>query len=211
MSRKKHLRLAEAKVLTNIIHDPIPHSQSYFSDINPLVLELGCGKGEYTIALAQMYPDKNFIGIDKKADRLWYGAQKALALGLTNVLFMRLSIEKLLEQFALSSIAEIWLTFPDPFPRRADAKRRLVSLRFQNLYHAVLLPSGCINLKTDNAGLFAYTKEVLQHPGFIIHTTNDDIHSAPNLAPELQIETAFERKHRLKGDKIHYLRWSFQA
>lgn len=210
MPRKKHLHLAEAKVLPNLIHDPIKEDHTYFPDDKPLILELGCGKGEYTLGLAQLYPNKNFIGIDKKADRLWFGAKKALALGLTNVRFMRLSIERLMEHIPKASIAEIWLTFPDPFPRRGDAKKRLISLRFQNLYYEVLTPTGVMHLKTDNVSLFHYAREVLAQPGFVVKGCIDDIHAETELGEELNIQTTFERKHRLKGDKIHYVCWQFQ-
>jgi len=134
-------------------------SGDFFKNNNPLVLELACGKGEYTVNLATMFPDKNFIGIDYKGNRIWRGAKTALEEGVSNVGFLRIQIESILDYFAVGEVDEIWITFPDPQPQISREKKRLTSSRFLDMYKVIVRPGGFINLKTDNDDLHAYTAE----------------------------------------------------
>ena len=129
----------------------------FFANNHPLVLEVGCGKGEYTVGLAQLHPEQNFLGLDIKGERIWRGSTRAEALGLQNVGFLRLMAHQLTEHFAPGELSEIWITFPDPRPRDRDIKRRLTAPRFLNLYQRLLAPGGVAQLKTDSEGLYDYT------------------------------------------------------
>lgn len=195
--------------MSHVLHDPVKEHATYFPNNNPLVLELGCGKGEYTLGLAQQYPNKNFIGIDQKGDRLWHGAKKAVALGLNNVLFMRMYIENITSYFAPHSISEIWITFPDPFRKLGDAKKRLVSARFQVMYREILETSGQVHLKTDNVQLFAYAREVLAAEQVKIVECLEDVHQVIQPDNILAITTTFEKKYLLQGIPIKYIGWSY--
>ena len=133
----------------------------FFKNSNPLVLELGCGKGEYSVALAKYYPEKNFIGIDLKSNRMWRGAGIALEENLQNVGFMRAVIDKITELFDENEVDEIWITFPDPFPRLRHEKHRLTAPKFLERYRQILKPDGIVNFKTDDDDLFQYTLNTL--------------------------------------------------
>lgn len=209
MARKKHLHLQEVQNLSNVLHDPPREPGIYFPNQNPLTLELGCGKGEYTLELAQKHPERNFIGIDQKGDRLWHGAKKALALELTNVLFMRIYIENIASYFVSQSIDAIWITFPDPFRKKTDAKKRLISPRFHLMYREMLKSDGLAHLKTDNELLFAYAKEVLATEPVKIINSLTDVHSMAIAGDDLAITTTFEKKYLLQGKPIMYTAWSY--
>ena len=173
----------------------------FFQNANPITLEVGCGKGEYTVGLAQRYPNRNFLGLDIKGDRIWRGSTHARALGLPNVGWLRTRAHELLTHFSPGELAEIWLTFPDPRPRDRDIKRRLTSPRFLDLYQQVLRPGGPLHLKTDNEGLFDYTLEVLhERPGAVILAQTNDL-SAEDL------QTTFERKYRAQDVPIKYVQF----
>src|SRR5688572_4723017 len=137
-------------------------ASDFFQNDKPIVLEIGCGKGEYTVGMANLFPDKNFIGVDIKGARLWKGSTDAEENGLTNVAFLRAYVQHLAEHFAENEISEIWITFPDPQPRLGDIKKRLTSPRFMALYKSILRPGGIVHFKTDNLELFDYTLELLQ-------------------------------------------------
>ena len=148
------------------------HSDFFHND-NPIVLELGCGKGEYTVGLAQAHPERNYIGIDIKGARMWTGATRARDLGLTNVAFLRTDIELLPEFFAEGEVAEIWITFPDPQMKKT--RKRLTSVRFMELYRRVLEPGGIINLKTDSPFLYTYTSIMADHNSLPVEVRTDDL------------------------------------
>ncbi|MBD5317435.1 MAG: tRNA (guanosine(46)-N7)-methyltransferase TrmB [Bacteroides sp.] len=177
-----------------------------FGNSNPLVLELGCGKGEYTVGLAQRFPDKNFIGIDIKGARMWTGGCRVRDLNLTNAAFLRTSIELLAEFFAPGEVSEIWITFPDPQMKKAT--KRLTGTRFMELYRKVLAPDGLVNLKTDSPFLYAYTRAMTAHNGLETVADIPDIdtdHSAPE---ELTaIRTYYESQWRDRGLTIKFLSW----
>ena len=155
MGKDKLRRFAEVETFANVLQldegKPLrgQWSKEHFKNNNPVVLELACGKGEYTVNLAQLFPDKNFIGVDYKGNRIWRGAKTALEEGVHNVAFLRIQIENLLDYFAKGEVDEIWITFPDPQPQLSREKKRLTSPRFLEKYIEVLKPGGYVNLKTD--------------------------------------------------------------
>jgi tRNA (guanine-N7-)-methyltransferase len=185
-------------------------SVNFFKNDNPLVLELACGKGEYTVNLATLFPDKNFIGIDYKGNRIWRGAKTALEEGIDNVGFLRIQIETLLEYFAPGEVDEIWITFPDPQPQISREKKRLTSSRFLDMYKVVLKPGGLVNLKTDNDGLHAYTVEKVAELGLNKHIQTEDLYHSEFANEVLSIKTYYERKYLKDNKNINYVQFSFE-
>jgi tRNA (guanine-N7-)-methyltransferase len=182
----------------------------FFQTNQPLVLEVGCGKGEYTVGLAQQHPTQNFLGLDIKGERIWRGSTRAEALGLRNVGFVRMMAHQLTDHFAPGELSEIWITFPDPRPRDRDIKRRLTAPRFLNMYQTLLAPGGVAQLKTDSEGLFDYTLEVLaERPGATIEVATRDLYAEtdPDFAAAQAIQTHFEGKYRTVGVPIKYVRF----
>lgn len=182
---------------------------SFFNNNNPLVLELACGKGEYTVNLAQLFPDKNFIGIDYKGNRIWRGAKTATEEGINNVGFLRIQIETLLEYFGPGEVDEIWITFPDPQPQISREKKRLTSQRFLDMYKVILKPGGKVNLKTDNDGLHAYTVEKITELGLNKHIQTEDLYHSEYANEVLSIKTYYERKYLQHNKNINYVQFSF--
>ena len=182
----------------------------FFPEPHPLTLEVGCGKGEYTVGLAQRHPGRNFLGLDIKGERIWMGSSRAAELGLTNVGFVRMRAEDLAAQFGPGELSEIWITFPDPRPRDRDIKRRLTSPRFLGLYEQLLIPEGLLHLKTDNEDLFEYTLKILAaRPGAAVERVTRDLYaeSALEFAEAQAIQTNFEGKYRAVGVPIKYLQF----
>ena len=182
-------------------------NQYHFKNDNPITLELACGRGEYTVNLAQKFPERNFIGVDIKGARIWKGAKQALEQNLTNVAFLRTKIEKLPEFFERDEISEIWITFPDPFLKKSKANRRLTSSPFLNRYKLILKDRAPVHLKTDSDHLFEFTKEVLKEASIQVSEICDDIYAKELPLPELAIKTYYERMHLEEGRKIKYLRF----
>jgi tRNA (guanine-N7-)-methyltransferase len=182
---------------------------SFFKNENPIVLELGCGRGEYTVSLAEKFPDKNFIGIDWKGARLWRGAKTSFENKMTNVAFLRIQIQNILNFFSKNEVSEIWITFPDPQPQQSRQRKRLTAPRFMSMYRQILTGEGIIHLKTDNAPLHEYTLEVIEENKFRkIYSTRDLYHSdADNEI--LGIKTTYEKMFLQQGLKICYLKFSF--
>lgn len=183
----------------------------FFHNEQPLVLEVGCGKGEYTVGLAQLHPEQNFLGLDIKGERIWRGSVRAEALCLQNVGFLRIMAHQLRDHFAPGELSEIWLTFPDPRPRERDIKRRLTAPRFLDMYQQLLVPGGVAQLKTDSEGLFDYTLEVLaSRPGATIDVATRDLYAEtdPAFAAAQAIQTHFEGKYRALGVPIKYVRFT---
>ena len=182
-------------------------AKEQFNNSNPIVLELACGKGEYTLGLAKMFPNKNFIGVDIKGNRIWKGAKTALELNLTNAAFLRTRIEWLEKFFGEDEIAEIWITFPDPFPRKSKVNRRLTSPYFLNKFRPLLQNEGIVHLKTDADSLFEFTKDVIDENDDVegIHV-QDDIYSKPLIMEELSLKTFYEVQHLEHGKTIKYVR-----
>ncbi len=177
---------------------------------NPITLELACGKGEYAVGLAEIYPDRNFIGVDLKGNRLYVGA-KSLEAGLHHVAFLRTQIALIRQYFANGEVDEIWLTFPDPQLRISHSKKRLTHPRFLRLYQHVLVPGGLIHLKTDSPVLYEFTKLVIDLYKLTIHEDIDDIHALPELPGELKIKTHYESLDIAQSNKVHYLCFSIPA
>lgn len=184
----------------------------HFGNDNPIVLELACGRGEYTLDMARSSPNRNFIGVDVKGARIWKGAGIALEEELDNVAFLRTRIEQIGLFFAPEEISEIWITFPDPFLRKSKANRRLTAPRFLKDYQKILRQDGLIHLKTDEPQLYEYTLEVLAdfpHAKLLYH--DDDIYSKALPMPELEIKTYYERMHLEEGKTIKYIRFKLEA
>ncbi|MBR7067190.1 MAG: tRNA (guanosine(46)-N7)-methyltransferase TrmB [Bacteroidales bacterium] len=181
-------------------------NSQYFKNSNPIVLELGCGKGEYTIGLSKLFPNKNFIGIDIKGARLWRGAKTATEEHLPNVGFVRTRIEQIASFFAPNEVDEIWVTFPDPQPRPAKAQKRLTSSRFLNLYAQFLKPNGIVHLKTDCQPLHEYTREVVLQNGMRTNVCTKNLYATVNPnEPILGIRTFYEQQFLAQGMPITYL------
>ena len=178
------------------------HTEFFHND-NPIVLELGCGKGEYTVGLAERTPDKNFIGIDVKGARMWTGAKRAQQMGLTNVGFLRTDIELIDRFFGPGEVSEIWITFPDPQMKKVN--KRLTGTRFMEMYRRILAPDGIVHLKTDSPFLYAYTTMMADHNGLESITRTDNLYaSLPADDPILNIRTHYEQQWLDRGLTIKY-------
>lgn len=181
-------------------------SEKHFKNNYPITLELACGKGDYTIALATQHPNRNFIGVDIKGARMWAGARTALELSMKNVAFLRTRIEFIDRFFAPGEIDEIWITFPDPFEGKAT--RRLTSTPFLNRYARILKPGGIIHLKSDAQSLYEFTLEVIaSDPRCTLLFSDDNIYNKEVSFSELEYKTYYEKKHLLDGRTIKYLRF----
>lgn len=178
-------------------------NEEYFRNSGPIVLELGCGKGEYTVGLARRYPEKNFIGIDIKGARMWTGARAATEEKLANAAFLRTNIELLPHFFAPGEISEIWITFPDPQMKKV--RKRLTSTTFLNIYRQVMAPGGMIRLKTDSPFLFTYTRLMAELNGIVPETITDDLYHSGAADDILQIRTFYEQQWLDRGLTIKYI------
>ncbi|MCB0429414.1 MAG: tRNA (guanosine(46)-N7)-methyltransferase TrmB [Flavobacteriales bacterium] len=221
MGRSKLYRYAENDALPNVIQPGRPEeaatfllkgkwSRDHFHNEQPLTLELGCGKGEYTLGMGRAFPDCNFIGVDIKGARIWRGAKTALNENLGNVAFLRTPIERIEQCFGKDEVSDIWITFPDPQPTSRREKKRLTGHAFLHRYHKILRPGGRIHLKTDSAELFAYTMEVLEHLRIRPEIVCEDVHGSLDEIPDMvrSIRTHYEQLFLAKGKNIHYLRFS---
>lgn len=183
----------------------------YFSKPSPLTIELACGRGEYSVALAERFPERNYVGVDIKGDRIWKGSTMAVEKKLTNIGFLRTNILNIESFFDRGEVDEIWLTFPDPRPKKRDVKRRLTNPRFLDMYKYVLRKGGYFRLKTDNTGLFQYTLEELKLRNDIEDlAVTDDVYSSVLRGECFDIQTRFEGMFASKGEKIKYLRFRFR-
>ena len=184
-------------------------SKMHFKNDAPLVLELACGKGEYTVNLAQLFPEKNFIGIDYKGNRIWRGAKTAIEEGIENVAFLRIQIEQILDYFDADEVSEIWITFPDPQPQISREKKRLTAPRFLEKYKVILQESAPINLKTDNDDFYAFTLETIEQLGLKLHVRTEDLYRSDLVDEVLSIKTYYEKKYLTHHKNINYVRFSF--
>ena len=218
MAKNKLQRFSELKTFSNV-HEFLfterntdfkrkgKWNSDYFKNNHPIVLELGCGKGEYSIGLAEKYPDKNLIGIDIKGARIWRGSKNAQEKNLHNVSFLRTQIEFIENCFAKDEVSEIWITFPDPQPNKE--KKRLTHTIFLNRYRNILQPNGIVHLKTDSAELYEFTLEVIAESKLkLIGSTNDLYGSADPEREEVKmIKTHYEKQFTAQGKKITYLKF----
>lgn len=182
----------------------------HFENTNPIVLELACGRGEYSLGMARRYPDRNFIGVDIKGARIWKGATTAKSEGLQNVAFLRSRIEQLEVFFKPGEVSEIWIIFPDPFKKDTQVNRRLTSPIFLEKYKRLLNSDGLVHLKTDSDLLFEYSLETIKtQPGFELIQSSDNIYSADLPHSNLDILTYYEKQHLEDGRTIKYLQFGF--
>ena len=218
MPRVKLQRFTDNAIRPDIIEPGKPEYEQlggrwrtdFFQEPHSLTLEVGCGKGEYTVGLAQRHPGRNFLGLDIKGERIWRGSSRAAEIGLTNVGFVRMRAEDLAAQFGPGELGEIWITFPDPRPRDRDIKRRLTSPRFLGLYEQLLIPGGLLHLKTDNEDLFEYTLEILAaRLGTTVERVTRDLYAetASEFIEAQAIQTNFEGKYRSVGVPIKYVQF----
>ena len=211
MGQKKLHRFAAIETFPNVLQYPEGMKgnwHKHFGNSNPITLELACGKGEYSLALGQEHPERNFIGVDIKGNRIYIGAKRALAAGLRNVAFLRAQIGQLTDYFAHGEADEIWIIFPDPFLREGKAKNRLTHPRFLSLYQQVLRTGARIHLKTDAEELYRFTQEVIAAQSCIIHEDVADIYGQDKAHGPLAIQTHYEALHRAEGRTIYYVSFS---
>ena len=214
MGQKKLQRFAELETFKNVLQYPqdMPGKwHQFFHNDNPITLELACGKGEYAVGLGRLFPDRNFLGIDLKGNRIWVGAKKALQENLSNVGFVRSQIEQIYTYFAPGEVKEIWLTFPDPQLRTSKAKKRLTHPKFLRLYQQILAPGGYIHLKTDSPSLYRFTKWVIKIYNLPVLQDSDDVYGSGSVSDELAIKTHYEGLDIAQSNKIHYLQFILPA
>jgi tRNA (guanine-N7-)-methyltransferase len=219
VGRNKLERFAETKTFPNFFqpdYDTVEQEgfflkgrwkNDFFHNNNPLVVELGCGRGEYTVKLAEKYPDVNFIGIDRKGARMWNGCKISIEKEMKNVAFLRIQIGRLIHYFDKDEISEIWITFPDPHPKPSKVNKRLTSPLFLNCYRKLLIPNGFIHLKTDSELLFDYTLEVIREQHCTIVNQYSDIYFSEETDDSLRIETYYEKIWKEQGLKIRYIKF----
>jgi len=186
-----------------------------FKNDQPIVLELGCGKGEYTVGMGEHFPDKNFIGVDIKGNRIWRGAKTAYQNQMQNVYFIRTQIDHIASFFNENEVDEIWITFPDPQPKDRLERKRLTSPMFIDRYKKFLKPDGIIHLKTDHEGFFRYTLEEIERCNFKLLESTFNLYGEiiekldPKTQEILSIKTFYEKLFSAKGHSIHYLKFQF--
>ena len=186
-------------------------NSTFFKNNNPLVIELGCGKGEYTVALAQKYPDKNFIGIDIKGARFWRGAKTAIEEKLDNAAFLRTQIELIDYAFSENEVDEIWITFPDPQIKYKRTKHRLTNTTFLQRYKTILKPDGVVNLKTDSEFMHGYTLGLLHGEGHEVLYSNHNVYKLEGSPEEVtSIQTFYESQYLEQNKAITYIRFKIK-
>lgn len=215
MAKRKLQRFAEIGTFKNVVQldEGKPYKgkwkEEFFKNDKPLILELACGKGEYSVNLGRKYPEKNFLGIDYKGNRIWVGAKMALDEGLDNVGFLRIQIQNILDYFNEGEVDEIWITFPDPQPQSPLERKRLTNPTFLEKYKTVLKAPGIMHLKTDNDGFFEYTMEKVLEGKYPVQDHSVDIYKTHPNDEILSIKTHYERIYLQKGKNINYVRFSF--
>ena len=220
VGKRKLQRFAELKTLDRVFEPEKPYlNENYslrgkwcrevFDNENPLVLELGCGKGEYTVNLARKYQGKNFIGVDIKGARIWRGAKTINEDGICNAAFLRTHIEHLNSFFGDEEVSEIWITFPDPQPQLSRESKRLTSIGFLDMYKPILIPGGTLHLKTDSRDLYEYTLEVIKEASLVIHEHTNDLYASDVDDDVKDIKTTYEERFLKEGKQICYIRFGF--
>lgn len=222
MPKNKLKKFAEINSFSNVVQpqtfhcdiDPFPYkgnwSQSFFGNKNPIVLEIGCGKGEYTVGLGSAYPNVNFIGIDIKGDRIWKGAREALENGLHNIAFLRIQAEWITHFFGEREVSGVWLTFPDPQEKKIRTKKRFTAPPFLERYKKIVVPGSPIYLKTDNALLYHYTLSVIRDEKHFLLEFSNNLYADLNIRqPHLkEIQTYYEKSFLATGKPIYYVKFS---
>lgn len=217
MAKNKLQKFAEMNTFPHVFQYPYATLQAggfplkgrwhgdVFGNNRPITLELGCGRGEYTVGMGRLFPEKNFIGIDIKGARMWTGAKESFETKMTNVAFLRTNIEQITHFFAPGEVAEIWLTFPDPQMKKVN--KRLTGTRFMRLYSEILSEKGIIHLKTDSPFMFAYTNEMLKVNGYTAQVSTDDLYHSGCTDDALSIRTFYEQQWMERGLSIKYIRF----
>lgn len=183
-------------------------NEDVFKNQNPITLELACGKGEYSIALARKFPDRNFIGIDIKGARIWRGAKTAFEEKLPNVVFLRTYIDHLTDYFDPDEVEDIWILFPDPYREKSKARKRLTSLLFLDRYRQIIKRSGLIHLKTDDLQLYEFTIDTLKEQKAEIHFRTDDLYASTLPDEILSVKTFYEQMHLQESKTIKYIKFT---
>jgi tRNA (guanine-N7-)-methyltransferase len=216
MGRKKLERFRQNEENRNVVqpgkdlYEQIKGSwNDFFGNDHPITVELACGRGEFSVGLARNYPNRNFIGMDIKGSRIWKGSTMAIQENLPNVAFLRGQIERLEDFFGEGEISELWITFPDPRPKDRDEKRRLTSPRFLGMYERLVRKGGVVHFKTDNTGLYEYTREILcERIQVELLKDTDDFYASAWRDEHLGIKTRYERIFSEKGETIKYICFS---
>jgi len=211
MGQKKLLRFHAIGSFPNVLQYPegMPGKwRDLFKNDNPLTLELACGKGEYTVGLSRLHPDRNFIGVDLKGNRIYSGALQCLQESISNAAFLRTHIVQIDQYFSPGEIEEIWITFPDPHLRTSHAKKRLTHPRFLRLYQHIIKPNGHIHLKTDSPELFHFTKLIADLYGMDISDESEDVHGRIENPPEINIRTHYENLDIAASKQVYYLKFT---
>lgn len=211
MGQKKLIRFNAIGSFPNVLQYPEGMAgkwKDFFQNDHPVVLELACGKGEYSVNLGRQQPDRNYIGVDIKGNRMYIGAKQALEESLKNIAFLRTHILQISDYFAAAEVSEIWIIFPDPFLRESKAKNRLTHPRFLHRYQQILAAGGRINLKTDSRELYDFTHEVIAEQGCTIHEDIQDVYGKGENTGALAIQTHYEKMHLAEGRTIFFLSFS---
>ncbi|MBM3442196.1 MAG: tRNA (guanosine(46)-N7)-methyltransferase TrmB [Bacteroidetes bacterium] len=214
MGQKKLVRFAEVATFPNVLQYPPDMAGQWarhFSHNHPITLELACGKGEYTVGMARMYPERNFIGADVKGNRIWVGARQALKESLPNVAFLRTQIDQIHSYFSPGEISEIWITFPDPQLRASRDRKRLTHPAFLRRYAQCLRSAGLIHVKTDSPDLYDFTRTVIWLYGLETLIDIPDLAAEPAPSQELLIRTHYEGLNISGSNRIHYLCFRLQG
>lgn len=209
MAKQKKVRIAAVKDFPNVSHDA-PALKGKWPDIfqndNPIVVEAGCGKGDYTLNLAKKYPDKNFIGVDLKGYRLWKAASTALEKNRKNIFFLRANVLDLGDVFESGTISGIWITFPDPYPKKP--RKRMTAERYLDVYKKICVPGSFINFKTDNDALYEWSLQSIADYGCTVHQNITDVHGSDEVHDELKILTYYEQQHIQAGLEIKFVQFT---
>ena len=208
MPRTKLRKILAVDALPNVFQRPPENGDwlhEFFGNPKPFTLEVGCGRGDYAIHLAQARPNANFVGVDMKGARLWTGAQTAMALDIRNVAFLRASARDLHEYFGEGEVEEIWIPFPDPLPTKKGIARRLIAPRFLEVYRKILRPGGKVHLKTDDEAFFEFTIQTLSEQDITIIRSTEDIYAEKYKGIVTAIKTKYEERHLAEGKKIKYV------
>ncbi len=218
MAKRKLQRFEEITTFPNVLQPTIEDAlfkdywvknkwnSDFFKNENPIIVELGCGKGEYSVGLAERFPENNYIGVDIKGARMWRGSKTAIEKNLKNVGFLRTRIDLIRSFFGEGEVSEIWITFPDPQPYRI--RRRLSSAKFLNLYKPFLRKDGIVHLKTDSSFLYEYTLEIVKYNNLEIFCATNDLYHSDIVDPILAIRTYYESQFLAQNKTIKYLKFS---
>jgi tRNA (guanine-N7-)-methyltransferase len=211
MGQNKLQRFEAIRSFSNVLQYPpdMPGKwKDFFKNENPITLELACGKGEYTAGMAALYPDRNFIGVDLKGNRIYTGALECKKNNLVNAAFLRTQIDKIENYFSPGEVSEIWITFPDPHLRTSRAKKRLTHPRFLRLYQNILKPNCSVHLKTDSPSLFYFTRLIADLYGLVIQDESEDVYSRTDNPTEIHIRTHYEKLDIAESRQVYYLKFN---